>query len=223
MAERYLSGGLYLGIGVIRRDGAVGSKVGKHYAIIQVAGAGKHEAHFRVADGEVLHERDLSGGADGNEFHVLVDVRHAEDGAQNLIPSVVRLCGDDSFSQVGIEPLQVAAYADERPSAVSSDMNALAAEVIPAVPDGELNIAELRVAAAEASKGHGGLVKGGTKLVDNLPSEDVHDFWGPGFKDDFGEFVAGIGITIHDDPARVEFEKLTLNSFYLDEVVLCAL
>ena len=215
IAERYLAGSIYLRIGAFWSDGSIERQLGKYYALIQVAGTGKNDPS--LVDNEPLHTSHTPLGINGNEFHMLVDVRHSKNIPENFVPSVVRLCPENGLSQIAVEAAKVSNHV---PMLVKSPTIGL--EVFPSVPRGELNPFGVDMRLAQPSECNSGLIQRRTQMVDKFASQDVHDLWRARIHNDFCEFVAGLRIRIVNDPARVLFEKLPLGAFKLDEVVLCA-
>jgi hypothetical protein len=66
------------------------------------------------------------------------------------------------------------------------------------------------------------LVESGSKLVDDLTSQDMHHFWRARIHDEFSKLVSGLRFRIEDNPARVVLKELPLGFFKLAEVVICA-
>lgn len=218
LTERYLTGSVYLRLGVVWSDSAARVKVGKHYANIEIANAAKDQPGVAVLDGEIIHPRETPTCADGDKFHMLVDVRHDKNSAESFVPSVVRFCAEDSLTQIAVEVAKVA----NQPPFGPVESFAGRDKTLETVARREVSMFELSGASAQSCKGDGGLVKRGTQLVDNLTSQDVHDFWRARIHDDFCEFVSGLRIRIVNDPARVALKELPLGSFKLDEVVICS-
>jgi len=154
---------------------------------------------------------------------MLVDVRHAKDGPQSLIPSIVGPCPHDRFSEIGVEVAKVA----RKTLFFPIETSARGQEAFKAITGREVDIARVwpfaSNAPAHSRECDGGLIEGGPQLVNNLACDDVHDFWRGRIENDFCEFVAGLRLRIEMDPARVCVEKLPLGAFQLDEMVLCSL
>ncbi|WP_373490668.1 hypothetical protein [Parasphingorhabdus sp.] len=217
IAKRYLAGRLYFRIGAIWRDGSALTKVRKHYAIIKVTRPGNNEAGMGIFNSEVVEERNAAGSSDGDQFHMFVDVRHEKDGPESLVPSTVRLCSKDGFSQIAIEVA-------EKTNSVSMfvESSAFASEIFPTISGREVNLFGVNLSGAQSREGDGSLIEGGSKLVDKFSGENVHDFWRTRIENDFREFVSGLRIRIDNDPAQVRIEKLPLGAFKFDEMVICS-
>lgn len=221
LAKRYLSGEVYLGIGFYWRDASHGAQIRKDYAIIQVARSAVENPGSPEL--EAIDAAKVATGTNSNQLHVLVDVRHTKNGAENLVPSIVSVASEDGLPQVGIKPQQAATHTGGLTALIFSDVDAFSTKVFPAVSSGELNGFDSCRAAAESREGDGSLIKGRSQLVDHLSCQDVQDFRGARIKHDFRQFVTRLRFCVEDDPPRVSLKEIPLGAFQLDEMVLCSL
>lgn len=219
IAEGYLAGDVYLCIGAVWNNIAMGEQVREHYTFIQIARAGNNQSSVSMSDSEISHPSKATRSADGNQFHMLVDVRHTKESPKSLVPSVVRACPQNCFSQVTVEMSEIA----RQPTSALSRTLTTGDKAFPAIARREMDFFRASRASTQARKSDGSLVQGGSQLVDEFSSKHVKDFRGLRFKDDLRKFVSGLRICIENDPARVALKELPLGAFKLDQVVLRAL
>lgn len=208
IAERYLTGNIYLRIGAFWGDGPIVGQFGKYYALIQIAGAREDEP--TTVNDVVIDSLNAPLGVDSDEFHVFVDIRHAEDGPKRLVRSVVRPEHDDLFDKIAVELVNLVGPAR-------------ALEILKPVTAREFDVFNVNGGGAKPCKGHGGLIEGRPELVNQLPRQNVYDFWRVRVYDDFRQFASRLRFRIENDPARVLLEEIPLGPFKLDEVVICAI
>lgn len=218
ISERYLAGSVYLCIGIVWSDSSIGVEVGKHYAIVKVAGATAHNSHESAPDRKMTELGYVASGTDRNQLHMLVDVSHSENSPENLVTSIVRMCSEDSLSQIAIE---IAEKSNSVPMLIEGP--AVTSEIAPAIPSGELDLFGVDGFSAQTGKSNSGLVQSGAQLVNEFSSQDVHDFWRVRIQNEFCQFVSGLRFRIENDPTRVLLKELPLGAFKLDEMVICAL
>lgn len=209
LAKRYLSGDVYLRLGIVWGDGAVREKVGKYHAFIEVAGATDDESDVTATYREIADPGHFATRADSDQFHVLVDVRHAKDGPQRLVRSIVRPEPDDLFEQIAVEIDDFVGPA-------------FSLKVAEAITAREVNFAGIDLLPGEPGESDCGLVERRSELVNQLPCKDVHDFWRGRIQADFRQFVSGLRFRIENNPARVSLKEFPLGAFKLDEVVICS-
>lgn len=218
LAERYLAGDLYLRIGAVWGDRSFSSKIRKHYAFIEVSRPRDDKSGVGVFNRKVVEQADAACRANSDQFHVLVDVRHTKDSPQRLVSSIIRPGFEDSLAKIAVEMSKVA----DQSAVLSIEACAGRQETAGAVPAGKMNTLRFGRALTKSGEGDSSLIKRGPKLVNQLTCQDVHDFWWGRVQDDFREFVSGLRVRIDNDPARVMIEKLPLNAFKLDQMVICS-
>jgi hypothetical protein len=103
IAKRYLACDAHLRIGVVWGDAPIREQVGKHYALIKIPGAADNDTSVCTCDTIMAQKTKVSGSANCDQFHMLVNVCHSENISENLISSIVRLCAEDGFSQIAVE------------------------------------------------------------------------------------------------------------------------
>ncbi len=197
IAERYMSGDVYLCIGTFWGDAAIQRHIGKHCAFIQVGGIRKDNA--TLVEGKIIEALECSLRVDGDEFHMLVDVRHKENVAENFVPSVVRLCAENGLSQIAVEVAQVA----NEFGLGSIESFAGSNETLESVAGRKMDVLGFSGALTQSSERNSSLVERGTQLVDEFTSQDVNNFWRARIYDDFRQFVSGLSFRIENNPARV--------------------
>lgn len=187
LAEAYMDGDCQLALGVSSTDASGLSQICEGYAFIQRL-EGMTVQHQGSVDDQIADKhRDLVRD-DGNEFDMLINVRHLKDGAESFIPSAIRFCFLDRVNKMWSDPPQLL-----------SDLSFKLRQTWPSREVDSLLVGNL----GEARHRDGSVIEGGTQVIDNLAGSEIDRVRDRTLKLQLRNFVSRHRIWLDDDNGNI--------------------
>lgn len=210
IAKGYLAGDLYLCVGMVWRDRPRLPQFADCYAFIEaVQPSINYDASDRIFYGEMANAPQIPPVCGGDKLKVLVNVRETKDGAEFIVPSIVRFFPYHQLYKIGVDPRGIFLPAG--------------LESLKAITSRELDLFNIGDRIAKPREGDRNLIKSGPQVVDNFGGKDVNHLGGNFGQSDFGKFVASVLINIDEKFWCVSQPKTLLSSVELFEQSLCPL